>query len=360
MPTSSTWRSKGRPRSPALGPDEFVIVRTGDDALPLVRRFARAILEIVAEAIPLDDLRLKLAASASASPRRTSTREIADQALRMADRRLQRARETGGNHIVEYDASLEESRRDRLALQADIRRGLDADEFDLDYQPIFDFGTQAMLGVEALLRWPRRAGGAMGPATSFPAAEASGLIEELGLFALRRACRGYRPLPRTQGSRSTSRPCSSAIPDAAARASMPSSPKPAFRPSRLQLEITESFLLAHPERAKRYHRGVCARAASPSRSTISAPAISSIGYLRQFSFDRVKLDRSLVDEHRPRSGEDGAGRIHHGLCLRHGPGGDRRRRRAARGSGGTRPPRLPRISGLSVLRAGDPRRARAA
>ncbi|HHY48320.1 MAG TPA: EAL domain-containing protein, partial [Alphaproteobacteria bacterium] len=185
---------QGEAQIARLGPDEFAICRTGEDAGERVRRFARVVLELVAEAIPLDDLRLKLAASIGIAECKV-TRETVSEPITMATAALQHARETGGNHIVIHDSSLEESRQKRLALQADIRRGLDAGEFDLEYQPIFDFSRQRMLGVEALLRWPRRRGGILSPGEFIPAAEASGLIEELGLFSLRKACEDLVDLP---------------------------------------------------------------------------------------------------------------------------------------------------------------------
>src|SRR5690606_37378791 len=134
----------------------------------------------------------------------------------------------------------EDSLETRLAMQADIRRGLDAGEFDLAYQPIFDFSTQAMLGAEALLRWPRRAGGVLSPAEFIPVAEASGLIEELGLFALRRACEEMVNLPAIKVSVNIST-VQLRSPTLSSRiGSILKST--GFPPERLQLELTESFL----------------------------------------------------------------------------------------------------------------------
>jgi EAL domain-containing protein (putative c-di-GMP-specific phosphodiesterase class I) len=211
----------------------------------------------------------------------------------MAEAAMHRARETGGNHVVEHSDSIETERQARIAMQADIRRGLEADEFDIDYQPIFDFKTQAMLGVEALLRWRRRAGGPMGPGDFIPAAEASGLIEDLGMFALRRACRDLARYPSLKLSVNISTVqfrnpmLASQIDQVLAATSFP--------PHRLQLEITESFLLTRPERAKAALDELRARGILIALDDFGT-GFSSIGYLRQFEFDRVKLDRSLVDE----------------------------------------------------------------
>lgn len=273
-----------------LAADEFALCRTGEGAGRQVRRCARIALEIVSDAIALEDLRLKLTASIGIGEA-VVDRKTVGMAIDMAGAARQHAHELGGGLIVEHDSSLEESRRKRLALQTDIRRGLEAGEFDLVYQPIFDVGSQKMLGVEALLRWPRRAAGPMGPGEFIPAAEASGLIEELGLYALRQACREIAPYADLKLSVNVStvqfRSASLATQiDSIARSA-------GFPYERLQLEITESFLLAQPERAKTAIEELRGRGIAIALDDFGT-GFSSVGYLRQFSFDRVKLDRSLV------------------------------------------------------------------
>ena len=275
-----------------LGPDEFAICRTGDDAGEKVREFAGLVMDILAQVIAVDDLRLKLGASIGIAEADTDPRFVGD-VVDMAAAAMQRARETGGNHIVEYEPAIERDRQERLALQSDIRHGLDADEFDLAYQPIFDFSTQAMSGVEALLRWPRRPAGALSPAAFIPAAEASGLIEELGLFALRRACIDIGALPGLKLSVNVSTvqfrsPALVSRIEAILAAA-------AFPAERLQLEITESLLIAQPERARQAIDELRGRGISIALDDFGT-GFSSIGYLRQFQFDRVKLDRSLVSD----------------------------------------------------------------
>ena len=281
-----------RARVARLGPEEFAICSVETDALPRVREAAHAVLDLVSDVIPLDDLRPKLAASIGIAEKRVK-RGAVGQVFDMAAAAMQRARENGGNQIVTYEPSIEARRQRRLALQADIRRGLDAEEFDLVYQPIFDFSTQTLAGVEALMRWPRRPEGAMSPSEFIPAAESSGLIEELGLLALRQACAAMKDIPRLKLSVNVSTvqfrsPALSSRIDAVLTSTR-------FPASRLQLEITESFLLARPERAKQVIEELRGRGISIALDDFGT-GFSSVGYLRQFRFDRVKLDRSLVSD----------------------------------------------------------------
>lgn len=273
------------------GPDQFALCRIGPGAGELIREFAGAVLALMSEPVAVDALRFKLGTSIGVADA-ACDRAGASGPIRMADAALQRARETGGNHVIVYDDSLRLELERRLALQADIRRGLDADEFDLEYQPIVDFGSGAVVGVEALLRWNRRAGGRLSPGEFIPAAEQSGLIEELGLFALRRACRDTARFPGLKLSVNVSTVqfrslrLSRRIDDILHDTGFP--------PERLQLEITESFLLAQPERAKAVIEELRGRGIAIALDDFGT-GFSSIGYLRQFSFDRVKLDRSLIE-----------------------------------------------------------------
>ncbi|WP_439600858.1 putative bifunctional diguanylate cyclase/phosphodiesterase [Devosia sp.] len=274
------------------GPTELSLARVGEDAGEAVRGFAERILAGAGDALPVGNLKLKVGLSigvADAPARRDNVGNV----IRMAETAVARARETGGNHTVEYDPAIEDERRRRIELQADIRRGLEAGEFDLEYQPIIDFRTQAILGVEALMRWNRRAAGPMGPGEFIPAAEASGLIDDLGMFALRRAIEEIGPLGELKISVNVS----------PAQLRNPTLPQTVFSTleewgvaaSRLQLEVTESFLVSHPDRAIRLIEQLRQSGIIIALDDFGT-GYSSIGYLKQFQFDRVKLDRSLVAE----------------------------------------------------------------
>lgn len=272
------------------GPAEFVLARGGEGSGQFVRGAATLLLARSAEAIAVGDLKLKVGVSVGLAESE-ATRDSIGIIMRQGETALARARETGGNHLVEYDPAMDEERRRRLEVQADIRRGLDAGEFDLEYQPIIDFTTGSVVGVEALMRWNRRAGGPMSPGVFISAAEASGLIDDLGIFALDRAIAEIGPLEGIKISVNVS--AAQLRNPGLARGILDTLSRHGVAPSRLQLEVTETFLVAQPERAKR------ALEALRSHGIVIAlddfgTGYSSIGYLRQFRFDRVKLDRSLV------------------------------------------------------------------
>ncbi len=274
-----------------IGPAEIGLVQIGEDAPQTIAAVADRILATAADPVPVGTLKLKIRGISIGLASALLPRDNIGEVIRMAETAVAKARETGGNHTVTYTPAIEDERRRRIELQSDIRRGLDAGEFDLEYQPIIDFRTQAITGVEALMRWNRRAAGPMGPGEFIPAAEASGLIDDLGMFALRRAVEEIGPLGDLKISVNVS----------AAQLRNPTLPQTVFTaldewgvdPTRLQLEVTESFLVAQPERAITLIEQL-RRAGVLIALDDFGTGYSSIGYLKQFKFDRVKLDRSLV------------------------------------------------------------------
>lgn len=272
------------------GPSEFVLARAGDGGMALMRGFAAKLLAMSTEPLSVGDLRLKTWLSIGLAEH-IATRDTISEVVRMSETALARARESGGNYLIEYDANIEDERRRRRDLQADIRRGMEAEEFDLEYQPIIDFSTRSIVSVEALLRWNRRPAGPIGPAEFIPAAEASGQIDDLGLYALRRAISEIAPLSDLKVSVNLS-PLQLRNP-ALAEAVLDMLHVGGMAAARLQLEITETFLVAQPERAEMAIDALRANGIAIALDDFGT-GYSSIGYLRRFKFDRVKLDRSLI------------------------------------------------------------------
>jgi EAL domain-containing protein (putative c-di-GMP-specific phosphodiesterase class I) len=174
-------------------------------------------------------------------------------------------------------------RRDRKELAVHLRRVIgDGEEFELEYQPIFDLRGETIIGVEALLRWQRPTG-AMGPAEFMPLAEAHRLTGELGQLALRRAVEEIRPF---KGLMLGVNVATSQFDDPGFPQQVQAILAEAkFPVRRLQIEIDQS-LLASKQRAAGIiddlrNSGVCVALDD------FVAGQSSIGYLRQFNLDRV-------------------------------------------------------------------------
>jgi len=175
----------------------------------------------------------------------------------------------------------------------EIIKGLREGEFFVLYQPLMQADGSRMAGVEALLRWDNPTRGPVGPTTFIPVAEREGLIQELGLFVLRRAMRDGLNWPSLTISVNVSslQLVEADFPDIVFREAEAAG----FPLARLELEIVESAVIDNFERAsaacmRLRERGV--RIALDDFGT----GYSSLTYLRRLPIDRLKIDKSFVDD----------------------------------------------------------------
>ncbi|TGU09557.1 EAL domain-containing protein, partial [bacterium M00.F.Ca.ET.156.01.1.1] len=100
---------------------------------------------------------------------------------------MYRAKRAGGNRVEPFRPAFRTSGTDRLQMESDLRRAIERKELSLAYQPIVKLDDGELAGFEALMRWEHPKRGNIPPSEFIPIAEASGLIEPLGMFALERA-----------------------------------------------------------------------------------------------------------------------------------------------------------------------------
>jgi EAL domain-containing protein (putative c-di-GMP-specific phosphodiesterase class I) len=176
-------------------------------------------------------------------------------------------------------------------MATDLRAALAAGELQLAYQPIFDASGRRVVSVEALLRWERAGQGPVAPSAFVPVAEETGLMDELGSWALRQACRDALDWSDISLSVNVS-PAQFRNPDFAGFVSA-ALEDVGFPARRLQLEITETYLMSSPGEARRVMESVRKLGIAVVLDDFGT-GYSSIGYLRRFTFDKLKLDRSLI------------------------------------------------------------------
>lgn len=273
-----------------LGGDEFAMTVGGDHAQTLATAFANAVLDFLSTPIRLGGRTIHIGASigiASGTLIECSSSEL----FRRADIAMYHAKITGKGRITHYDAELNSARERQLAIENQIRNGLEREEFEVWYQPIIDARSQKMSGVEALVRWPRRPGGEIGPDTFITIAETSGLIYKLGQFVLQRACRDMVPFSELKLSVNIS-PAQFRDPEFENKVAQVLDTT-SFPANRLQLEVTETYVLENPERARMAIANLKALGTAVALDDFGT-GYSSIGYLRRFNFDTIKIDKSLA------------------------------------------------------------------
>ncbi|MGU9867079.1 bifunctional diguanylate cyclase/phosphodiesterase [Kluyvera ascorbata] len=273
-----------------MGGDEFAMTVGGTHSEASASAFAGSVLDYLSTPIRIGERTLHISASlgiASGTLQEKTTSEL----FRQADIAMYHSKITGKGRITHYDAELSSAREYQLSLENDIRHGLEHDEFEVWYQPIVCARSQAMVGVEALVRWPRRAKGELMPDAFITIAETSGLIYSLGQFVLARACRDLLAHNDLKLSVNIS-PAQFRDPEFEDKVSsvLKSS---GFPPARLQLEVTETYVLERPERARAAISALKALGTAVALDDFGT-GYSSIGYLRRFNFDTIKIDKSLA------------------------------------------------------------------
>ncbi|WP_432226390.1 bifunctional diguanylate cyclase/phosphodiesterase [Enterobacter wuhouensis] len=273
-----------------MGGDEFAMTIGGDRAETLAAEFAESVLEYLKSPIRVGQRTIHIGASIGIASG-TLIECTSSELFRRADIAMYHAKITGKGRITQYDAELNSARERQLAIEDQIRSGLARDEFDVWYQPIVDARSQKMTSVEALVRWPRRPEGELGPDTFIAIAETSGLIDRLGQFVLHRACQDLEPFRELKLSVNIS-PAQFRDPEFEDKVANVLE-KTRFPANRLQLEVTETYVLENPERARTAIANLKALGTAVALDDFGT-GYSSIGYLRRFNFDTIKIDKSLA------------------------------------------------------------------
>jgi len=278
-----------------FGGDEFVVlteVHDADEALGLANRLRRA----VATPIPMEGRDLVVTASIGV----VITRQWVDPAslLRDADAAMYRAKDTGRNRVEVFSEDVRLLAIEKLELERALQQAISAGDLRLVYQPTIRLEDGRLSGLEALVRWQHPQRGLLAPATFIPIAEESDLIVALGEWVLEQACRQV----------------------AAWRASMPqlsdyvlwvnmsaiqflrTDPAAVIGrvlsetglPARvLGIEITESVFMTDTDRFGRAVADLQTLGVSIAIDDFGS-GFSSLGYLKRFPIDVIKIDSSFV------------------------------------------------------------------
>jgi len=282
-----------------LGGDEFVVLQVVGDDRNAIDRLAREILETMAQPLTIDGNEFAPSTSIGIAIA-PQDGEDGGTLLRNADLALYRAKEAGRGTFAFFEESLNERAQQRRQLESDLRLALERGEFELFYQPLFDLEQNCICSFEALLRWRHPQRGLVGPVEFIPVAEDTGLIVPIGAWALREARARAACWPdniRVAVNVSAVQFHRGALHETILRALADSG----LEPNRLEVEITESIFLEGGETTLRLlHalRTLGVRIALDDFGT----GYSSLSYLQSFPFDKLKIDRSFIQNLLTRNG----------------------------------------------------------
>jgi diguanylate cyclase (GGDEF)-like protein len=285
-----------------MGPDEFAIIQADIEAPTGAARLCERLLTIMEEPFDLFGQATYVRANIGIALCPTDTRDP-EQLLKQAGLALSRAKSEGAQTFRFFEGAMDSELRQRKALEQDLHHALQRNELELHYQPQIDLATRTMVGVEALLRWHHPKHGPIPPDRFVPLAEDSGLILPIGAWVLEQACCQAREwqragLPQLRMAVNLS-PVQFRDPDLAllVRGALERS---GLAPDHLELEITERTLMQDTETNLAILRELKQQGVKISIDDFGV-GHSSLGYLRRFGFDQIKLDRSFVAalEHDP-------------------------------------------------------------
>jgi diguanylate cyclase (GGDEF)-like protein len=273
-----------------IGGDEFAVALRGADVAARVAAAASAVAHSIDQPFTISGFEFHVTASvgyAVSGEAGVGPSEV----IRRADVAMYQAKNGAEREPVAYHATMESGALERKKIEAGLRRALENGEFKVFYQPLVRAADLTVVGLEALMRWTSDEFGPVSPALFIPVAEETGLIHDIGRFVVNQACNDLHRWPGLSMAINIS-PVQLRDPGFAEEIREIVTGH-GHDPARFELELTEGILVNNPTIAQRKLAMLKESGFNLSLDDFGT-GFSSIGYLRQFPFDVLKVDRSFV------------------------------------------------------------------
>jgi diguanylate cyclase (GGDEF)-like protein len=276
-----------------LGGDEFAIIQRVANTLNDPARLADRLIAAVGQPHRIGDAAITIGVSIgiSVAPK---DGVVADELIRAADVALYHAKAERRGAYTFFEKAMDEQVQGRRQMEDDLRTALADGQFRLDFQPVVSATDRTVRSFEALLRWRHPVRGNIEPGAFIPLAEEVGLIVPIGEWVIREACKQAAKWPRhvkvavnVSAAQFKSGALVPTILDAIASSRIAS--------SRLIVEVTESVMIGDTGQAIAILHLIRDQKIMIAMDDFGT-GYASLGYLRRFPFDEIKIDRSFVSE----------------------------------------------------------------
>jgi len=276
-----------------LGGDEFAILIDGIDEKASLGKVADNLQRCFDRPLTINGQAATCGASIGIAMAPTDG-EDGITLMKNADLALYRAKHEGKSTYHFFEPALDEAARQRRQTELDLRAAIKEGGFELHFQPLYSLAERRLTGFEALIRWNHPTRGRVSPAEFIPLAEETGLIIPIGEWVMREACSQASGWPADVSVAVNVSPKQFSATGIASTV-MSALAASGLSPNRLELEITESIFIADVEATlATLHslRNLGVKIALDDFGT----GYSSLSYLRSFPFDKVKIDKSFVED----------------------------------------------------------------
>jgi diguanylate cyclase (GGDEF)-like protein/PAS domain S-box-containing protein len=277
------------------GGDEFVVLLSEVEGLDSVATTVRRLLQVGAEPHSIDqhDLHVTTCIGVSIYPDDGLDPETL---IKNADTAMYQAKENGRQSYQFFKPAMNVRAVERQSIEGSLRRALERQEFAVHYQPKINLRTGEISGAEALIRWTHPTRGSVSPAQFIPVAEDCGLILPIGNWVLREACKQARTWVEAGLPLGTMGVNISAMEfrnENFLEGVFAILKDTGLDPTSLELELTESVLMKHPESTASVLQALRAKGVQVAVDDFGT-GYSSLSYLQKFSIDALKIDQSFV------------------------------------------------------------------
>jgi diguanylate cyclase (GGDEF)-like protein len=279
------------------GGDEFLLLLTEIREAPDAAVIANKIILELDKSISISGAQVHTSASIGISVYPADGSD-SDTLVARADEAMYFAKQAGRNSFQFFNPGMSVFSRDRLDLESELRRALSMKQFEVHYQPKVDVATGRMNSVEALLRWRHPTRGLIGPMDFIPIAEETGLMLSIGEWVLREACRQARqwqreglPFLRIAVNISPIHFRQTKFLEIVRAALLDHDLEPQY----LEIELTETTVMDHAENSVNILEELSRMGVIVSIDDFGT-GYSSMSYLRRFPIDKLKIDRSFIND----------------------------------------------------------------